>query len=339
MKIERFIGVGENIHCTRVYKVGGAFCREVAPGRHAICYRTAEGPAELAVPAFFLAGADWQAGKVKHCQVAIRQGLEGDAKGRAAGLDYLRYLARAQEASGASYLDLNVDEYSTDIDERVRIMDWLVKVVQDAVAIPVSVDSSNQDILEAGLKAADPARGRPMVNSVSLERTDAIAVAARHNAVVIASAAGEAGLPSSQEERMSNIGRLMTMLGDVGLMGGAVHVDPLVFPISTDSRNGALFLETVDEVRRRYGADIHIVAGLSNVSFGMPNRKLINQVFAWLAVQAGADGGIVDPQQINADLLNGLDPDAADFRLAKALLTGEDEFGMEYIAAAREGRV
>jgi len=75
------------------------------------------------------------------------------------------------------------------------------------------------------------------------------------------------------------------------------------------------------------------------VSFGMPNRKLINQAFTWLAVEAGADSGIVDPLQINARMLDAVDVNAEAFRLARALLTGEDLFGAEYIAAHREGKL
>lgn len=340
MNAKPFIAVGENIHCTRIYKVGGKFCCEQPGGGFGIPFDAPGGGKEvLLVPDAFQQRADWQAGKVKHCQVAIWQGTRGDEAARRAGVAYLQQLARSQAQCGARYLDLNVDEYSTDTDERVRLMRWLVGVVQAATPVPVSVDSSNLEILTAGLEAADPARGRPMVNSVSLERADAIDVAARHRAVVIASAAGETGLPATQEERLGNIGRLMGKLRAAGFDDEAIHVDPLVFPISTDSLNGARFLETVTAVRATYGAGIHIVAGLSNVSFGMPNRKLINQVFARLAVEAGADGGIVDPEQINGEILAGLDTQSTGFKLARALLTGEDEYGMEYIAAAREGTI
>lgn len=71
----------------------------------------------------------------------------------------------------------------------------------------------------------------------------------------------------------------------------------------------------------------------------MPARKLINQVFTWLAVEAGADSGIVDPMQINAKILDSLDTNADTFKLARALLTGEDEFGAEFISAHREGKL
>jgi len=336
MKVERFIAVGENIHCTRIFKVGGKLCRPNAAGRHVIAYRSGGAPRELPVPEAFLAGADWANGRVKHCGVAIWQGVYGDDAGRAAGEDYVASLARAQAAVGAAYLDINVDEFSTDIEERTRLMRWTVGVAQRACALPVSVDSSNTAILQAGLEAADPSRGKPMVNSVSLERKDAIAVAARYRAVVIASAAGEKGLPNAVAERLANIEKLVGLLKAAGFNDADLHLDPLVFPISVDGNNGPSFLETIRALRSRYGRNVHSVAGLSNVSFGMPNRKLINQVFAWLAVEAGADGGIVDPLQINAAILGGLDPQAEDFKLARALLLGEDEFGMNYITAMRE---
>ena len=134
---------------------------------------------------------------------------------------------------------------------------------------------------------------------------------------------------------MENIDALIPKLTAAGLKKQDIHIDPLVFPISTDSSNGKNFLQTVSNVRAKYGPEIHIVAGLSNVSFGMPNRKIINQVFSRLAVEAGADGGIVDPMQINAEILSAMDTDSEDFKLAKALLTGEDEFGMNFITAFR----
>jgi 5-methyltetrahydrofolate--homocysteine methyltransferase len=335
MKVESFIGVGENIHCTRIFKVGGKFCRETADGAYAVHYMADGEERQLPVPSHFVDSPDWESGKVKHCAVAIWQGNYGDDAARAAGVDYLETLARKQEAAGANYLDINVDEFSTDVEERVRFMKWTVDVVQSAVAIPVSIDSSNPDILRAGLEAADKSRGKPMVNSVSLERKELIAVSCEQGAVVIASAAGESGLPSTVDERMANFAALMPLLRDAGFELGEIHLDPLVLPISVDGTNGVGFLDSCRAVRDTYGSDVHCVAGLSNVSFGMPNRKLINQVFAYLAVEAGADGGIVDPMQINAGILSGLDPADEQFELARALLMGEDDFGMNYITAMR----
>ena len=91
-------------------------------------------------------------------------------------------------------------------------------------------------------------------------------------------------------------------------------------------------------IRKQYGPEVHITGGLSNVSFGMPARKLINQVFTWLAVQAGADSGIVDPAHINGRILAALDQTTEAFQLAQALLTGQDEYGINFITASREGK-
>ncbi len=339
MDIEKFIVVGENIHCTRIFKVGGKSVRTHADGMSEIVFQADGERRSLPVPPVFTEGADWANGRVKHCAVAIWQGCYGSPADQAAGIAYLQALAKAQEARGAAYLDINVDEFSSDTDERVRLMQWTVNVAQQAATIPVSVDSSSLEILKAGLEACDTSRGRPMVNSVSLERKDALELAARCRAVVIASAAGESGLPANTDERLANLNRLMPMLADAGLGSADIHVDPLVFPISVDANNGRGFLDAVKAIRAEYGPDIHIVAGLSNVSFGMPNRKLINQVFSWLAVEAGADGGIVDPAQINLEELRALDVGSEGFQLAKALLLGEDEYGMNFIAASREGTI
>jgi len=337
--IEKFITVGENIHCTRILKVGGKAVGPGPDGRQAIAYGSAGSRKYLPVPEPFLNSPAWHDGKVKHCSVAIWQGNYGNSEGKDAGIDYLKTMARDQAAAGAHYLDINVDEFSTDIEEKMRVMRWTVQIVQDAAGLPVSVDSANTEILRAGLESCNPRLGKPMVNSVSLEREPAIEVAARFGAVVIASAAGEKGLPCTTDERLLNLRKLMTKLSDAGFCRPAIHIDPLVLPISTDPANGKSFLEAVSAARSEYGPDIHIVAGLSNVSFGMPSRKLINQVFAWLAVEAGADGGIVDPLQINRDILNTLDTASEAFKLAKALLLGEDEFGMNFITASREGRI
>ena len=333
-----FVSVGENIHCTRIYKTDGKFVTKTDKG-FAIPYKSGGTSRQLPIPKVFLDGADWAAGRVKHCAVAIWQCMHGDENGKATGADYLTNLAQAQERSEATYLDINVDEFSTDIAERVRLMDFTVKLVQKASRLPMSIDSSNFEILRAGLSACDRKRGAPMLNSVSLERTATIELAAEFTAVVIASAAGEHDLPASTAERLANLEKLIPQLTAKGIKTGAIHVDPLVFPISTDQTNGNGFLDAVSHVRKAYGPEIHIVAGLSNISFGMPNRKLLNQVFTWLAIQAGADGGIVDPLQINTMILERLDTKSTAFNLAKALLTGQDEFGVNYISACRDGTI
>ncbi len=340
MKDPKFIIVGENIHCTRIFKVDGKYVKPDDQGKYHIEYSdNDERLQRLAVPDPFIESADWENGKVKHCAVAIWQGNYGKGEDRGEGVRYIQALALKQERAGAHYLDVNVDEFSTDVQERARLIDWTVKIIKEVTDIPVSVDSSNKEILVAGLNAAVSETARPMVNSVSLERFDAIDIARESNAVVIASAAGKTDLPSDVEGRMSNLSELMPELKAKGFEDSDIHIDPLVLPISTNSANGKGFLESVSCIREKYGDSIHIVAGLSNVSFGMPKRKQINQVFSYLAVQAGADGGIVDPAQINSRILDSIDTGSEGFQLARELLVGNDEFGMNYITACREGKI
>jgi hypothetical protein len=335
----KFIAVGENIHCTRIYKVGGEFVKETPDQGWAIVYKDGGREKRLPVPQAFRESGDWKAGKVKHAAVGIWQGLYGDSQGQQAGADYLSYLVRAQEAHGAHFLDLNVDEFSTEAEERRKVVLWAAKALQQVSTVPLSIDSSNVEILEHGLAACDRSKGRPLVNSVSLERKETVRAAAAAGAVVIAAAGGEIAMPATREERVANLERLLALLSKEGVSAGSIYLDPLVFPVSVDPGNGRLILECVEALRGIYGAAIHFAPGLSNISYGMPNRKLINQVFTKLCVQRGLDGGIVDPLQINDSVLAGLDEDAEPFRLARAFLLGEDQFGMNYITAVRAGRI
>ena len=336
MPSKTLIVIGENIHCTRVLKRDGKLVDAAA---HVIRYDDGGKKKTLPIPEFLLKSADWENGKIKHCVAAIWQGLNGQGPAQEAGRDYLRVMAAKQEQAGASFLDVNVDEFGMDLPERIKAMQWTAALVQGASRLPLSIDSSNSDIMRAGLKACEQARSRPMVNSISLERIGLLDAVAEYKPAVVASAAGEKGLPATTQERLDNLGRLIPQLTAKGIQMDWIHVDPLVYTISTDPNNGKMFLAAVQAIRAKYGPAVHIIGGLSNVSFGMPARKLINQVFAYLAVEAGSDGGIVDPLQINAKILQGLDTKTEPFQLAKALLLGTDEFGMNFIAAHRGGKL
>ncbi len=334
----KFIAIGENIHCTRIYKVGGSFVKQEGDSFHILfdCDGTKK---KLPIPQEFTERADWKDGKVRHCAVAAYQAFYGTGAAKELGASYIQSLAIKQEKNKSYYLDINVDEFSTDTQEKIKIIKWMADVVQKSSKLPLSIDSSNPDILKAGIAACDTKRGKPMINSVSLERKDAIKIASQFEAVVIASAAGEKDMPCGVDDRLENMLKLYDLLKQANIPDDAIFFDPLVFPVATDPENGAKFLETVRRLRAKFGDKVHISGGLSNVSFGLPNRKLINQVFTYMAVQAGCDSGIVDPLQINEDIISKLDTQSEPFKLAQALLTGEDAFGAEYITAHREGRL
>lgn len=334
-----YIIVGENIHCTRVRLTSGKFVAELPDGNHALVFKSDGKNCHLPIPEAVKNSDEWQNGKVRHVAVAMWQGCYGEGKARETGIAYLKTMATEQAAAGAHFLDLNVDEFSLDVGEKKRIIAWAAGILQSACDLPLSIDSSNIDIIKAGLDACDRNRAKPLVNSVSLERADAIAIAASAKAKVIAGASGTSSIPNSIDERLANIAQLMAKLKGLGFVYNDIYLDPLVFPISVNSTNGTDVIDTVAALRENYGPEIHFAPGLSNVSFGLPKRPLINQVFAYLCLQKGCDGGIVDPMQINDHVFAKMDVNSEPFTLAKELLLGQDEFGMNYISAARDGTI
>ncbi len=333
-----FIVIGENIHCSRAIKTASRRLSQATGGGWRLEYADAAGARHLPVPAEIVSGADWAAGRLRHCAAAVWQGLFGQPDDQALALDYIQELARRQAAAGAAYLDLNVDEFNPDIEIRCRAMRWLAATVQTAADLPLSIDSSHPDVLEAGLQVC-AARQPPLLNSVSLERLAAVPLAAKYRARVVASAAGAGGIPATPAERAANLEKLTAHLMAAGIAMENIFMDPLVLPVSTDGANPGVTLDTIRALRGKFGAPVHITGGFSNVSFGMPGRRLINLVFTHMALAAGADSGIVDPLQINSAALAGLNPGDAGYILAHNLLTGADDFGADFIAAYRAGQL
>lgn len=330
-----FIIVGENIHCTRVRLTKGKYVAQLDDGTSALVFAEDGKKRYLPIPADVVEGQDFKDGKVRHVAVAVQQGLYGSDEEQDAGRRYVQAMAVEQESAGAWFLDVNVDEFSIDQDEKKRAMEWVARVVQSATSIPLSIDSSDPQILETGLAACDPSKGKPLVNSVSLERVGFVPIAAKAKACVIASAMGATSMPQTKEERQENIYELVPKLQEAGIPLSDTFLDPLVFPVSVDVQNGPTVIETIRTLREKYGEEVHFAPGLSNVSHGFPRRSVLNRVFARLCREAGCDGGIVDPAQINDEVLAGIDFSDEVNTLAKNVLLGKDEFGMAFISAIR----
>ena len=339
MNPESFIIIGENIHCTRVVKSGGIRTTPLPGGQEGVKFKHSGESCVLPLPKNWgEVNPSYNEGKIRHVALAIYLSLNGASEEeRAIGERYLRWAAERQIKKGATYLDINVDEYTNDLTERMEIMAWLAGFFAERYEIPLSIDSSNVDTLTAGL---DRCRkdSTQMVNSVSLEREDAVDVVIQFGADAVVSAAGKSGLPNTADERITNFDAIIQILEAKGMERPKMHLDPLVFPISVNPENGKSFFESTKAIRERYEG-VHITGGLSNVSYGMPNRKLLNMVFVRMFVDSGGDGGIIDPVQMPAAEIASLDKESEAFKLAEAVLDGTDMFGGEYIAAFREGRI
>ncbi|MBC8873598.1 MAG: dihydropteroate synthase [Planctomycetes bacterium] len=334
-----FIVVGENIHCSRIVKRGGIKTAALPDGGEAVKFTHGDAERFLSVP------ADWERrspafaeGKIKHVALAIYQSLHGTDDDRATGEDYLCYQADRQIAGGATFLDLNVDEYSMDPAEASEVMAHTARFLSSRYDTPLSIDSSNADILRIGLRECRKDIKSPMLNSVSLERMEAAELIKEFNADVIVNAAGREGMPADAEQRMANFREVVGKLESAEIPRERMHLDPLVLPVSTDSMYGRHFMEATAQAAKEFDG-VHLNGGLSNISFGMPARKLLNMVFMHLCAEAGTDGGIIDPAATPMSAMSQLDPESEPFKLAKAVLTGEDMFGMEFIGAYREGRL
>ena len=335
-----FYVIGENIHTTRLVLREGKLVVTSPSGQEAVRYTTTAGETRyLPIPEEFKSRQDYQEGKVKHVMVAVRAAMSGVEPAAGEAMTYLRTLVEKQVRAGADFLDLNVDELSWNLDEQKAAMHWLVRAVEPLSIVPLSIDSSSQEILLTGIQACQGRAGKPLLNSASLERMEALDMACRYGLPVVVTAAGGSGMPRNAEERVDHASRMIEAALAKGIALERIYADALVFPISVDHQFVIQCLDAFGRLRGKYGERIHLTGGLSNVSFGMPCRKLINEVFINLAVEAGADSGIVDPVASNLNRIFLADKQCRPYQLALAMLLGRDPGCVHYLEAYREGEL
>ncbi len=234
--------------------------------------------------------------------------------------------ALQQAEAGAHFIDLNA---GTEASREVEDLKWLVEIVQDEVNVPLCLDSANDRALEEALKIYN--KDEVMINSFTAEdeRIRALLpIVKETNAQVIGLAMGEGGIPQSVEDRMRLVALLVEAVERYDVPQEKLLIDPLVVPVGTDQNQGRLFLETLTAIPREY-PPLRTVCGLSNISFGMPNRKLMNRAFMGLCIGHGLHAAIIDP----------LDRKLLSVMYSSEALMGRDEFCMGYLTAFREGRL
>ncbi len=243
--------------------------------------------------------------------------------------EFVEGMAKAQAAAGADFIDVNAGVGHDNRQHETTAMEWLVEVVQTAVDKPLAIDSDSPDIIEAALRKY---RGkRLIINSVTAEPARLASIgplAAEHQAWLVALTMGADGIPDSVEQRMAACELIITHLTRLGMKAEQVLFDPLVLPISVDSRQALVTLNTIQQIKARYPAT-KTVMGLSNISYGLPNRKLINRAFLLMAAYAGLDAVILDP----------LDTKTMSLIKVADMLTGKDASCRRYLRAHREGSV
>jgi 5-methyltetrahydrofolate--homocysteine methyltransferase len=254
-------------------------------------------------------------------------------------ISFLQELASAQIA--ADYLDINVGRGEGSAGQEIEDMKWLIGIICEVSDKPLVVDSANPEVIEAGLKQGtslrDPlviaSRRRSnqvaMINSVNAEkaRLEAIGpLVAKYQVDVIALAMDDNGISSRAEERIEACDRILEGLSHYSIPAEKVYFDPLVLPIGVDTTQGEVTLRTLEQIKARY-PEAKTVVGLSNISYGLPERSIINEAFLLMLMSAGLDAVIVNPLRSSA---------IGSIKVGEMLL-GKDAHCKEYLKAYRKG--
>jgi 5-methyltetrahydrofolate--homocysteine methyltransferase len=227
--------------------------------------------------------------------------------------------ALAQAQAGADMLDINAGIPLVDEPELLKSM---LRAAQDAVDLPICIDSSVIEALEAGLSVYD---GRALVNSVTAEDDrleEILPLVARHGAAVIGLANDETGIPATPEERLRHARKIVSVAGDYGIDACDVVIDPLAMTVGADTEAVTTTLRTISLIRDELG--VNMCLGASNVSFGLPRRHELNAGFLPMAAAAGLTSAIMSTAEVCVQAVRASD-----------LLLGHDPWGTSWIAAHR----
>jgi len=234
-------------------------------------------------------------------------------------LSMVRREAQAQVSQGAAVIDVNVGAAGVD---QVQVLPRAVTAVAEGVEMPLAIDTDNPQALEAALALCP---GRPLVNSVTGEENSLQAVlplVKAYGAAVIGLAMDEQGIPDTPEQRLAVASKIVERAEAMGIPRQDVIVDCLALCVGADHRAGAVTLQAMRLVRQELG--VNLVLGASNVSFGLPDRAAINDLFLAMAIAQGLTCAITDPAHTRRAIL------------ISDLLLGHDEFAMRYISFFRQ---
>ncbi|MFC1893451.1 dihydropteroate synthase [Chloroflexota bacterium] len=242
---------------------------------------------------------------------------------------FLINLSKAQAEAGVDFIDVNAGTGRGSQQDNKQAIEWLVETVQKATDKPLSIDSDDPSIIEAALGKY---RGEKLIiNSVTAEQARLKTIgplAVERKAWLVALAMGAEGIPDSVEKRLAACELIITYLTGLGLAPEQILFDPLVLPIAVDTQQGLVTLQTVAQIKSRY-PEAKTVMGLSNISYGLPKRKLINRSFLLMAAYAGLDGAILDP----------LDAKTMSIVRVADMLTAKDASCRGYLRAHRKGNI
>ncbi|WP_425060164.1 5-methyltetrahydrofolate:corrinoid/iron-sulfur protein co-methyltransferase [Sporomusa carbonis] len=233
----------------------------------------------------------------------------------------IQKVAQDEFAAGSHYIDVNAGIF---VGKEAEYLKWLVKIVQEVVDAPCCIDSPDPKCVEQALAVH---KGTAMVNSISLEkdRYDALLpIVAGTDLKVVALCMSDEGMPETMEARLRIADKLINNLVKNKVPLDNIYVDALVQPVATSDSFGIEFLDAVQAITTNYPG-VHTICGLSNISYGLPNRKFMNQMFAVMGIAKGLDSLIINP----------LDKAMMASIVTAETLAGRDNFCCNYLEAHR----
>jgi cobalamin-dependent methionine synthase I len=238
---------------------------------------------------------------------------------------FIRNEAINQDLSGADYIDVNAGAFFETETENLK---WLIDIVQEATSKPLCLDSPDPRVIMELLPMVDRA---PMINSITLEKPrleGLLPAAVERKAKVIGLCQSEGLMADTAEQKIELAEELIEKATQGGLPLDDLYLDPLVYPLATNTGSAEATMEAITRITKGHPG-VHTTCGLTNVSHGLPYRKLINRTFLVSAIARGLDSAIMDPT----------DPQLYGALRAALAVNGRDEFCMQYITDFRAERL
>ncbi len=238
---------------------------------------------------------------------------------------YIQADVKAQVEAGADIIDVNAGSRAASELDDLR---WLISIIEEAIPVRLSLDSSDPHVLAA---VVNTVRDMPMLNSTTAEKArfdQMVPVIKQRECDIVALCISERGVPKTADQVLENAKKLVGDLEAIGVKRERIHLDPLVQAVGIDNKAALTFLEAIQRINRELPG-VRTVCGLSNVSFSLPKRPLVNRTFLALAMRAGLQGALIDP----------LDKKLMATLRATMVLLGQDPFCRNYLKAFRAGRL
>jgi cobalamin-dependent methionine synthase I len=240
---------------------------------------------------------------------------------------FIEALACNQKLGGADYLEVNSGLRIYPEDE-ASDMEWLIPVVQKASGLPLCIDTAHGVVLERALKLH---KGKAIVNSINGDSErwgEILPLVKQYDCDLVVLPSDRKGIPARVDGRIRIAGRIIEGMAEAGIGQERLYFDPLVLPLSSNTQNGIVFIDTLKELKRCF-PETRTISGLSNISFGLPKRSWINQSFLVLSLGAGLDAAIMNPLDKKLMALVG----------STEAFLNRDTFCMKYIQAFRSGKL